>query len=222
MMLQGNLPQSLWAEAVNAATYIRNRCATKSLNGETPFEAWSKRTPYVNFFRIIGSKAIVLNKAQGKGKFQPKGDEYVLVGYSEESKAYRLWKPGTRTVIKARDVRFFENQNLTNTTKENPIGTSDDKETSYIPLEQPESQDVEHQDDREDDEDTDVEESTSETTRQGAPDENDNKVRHGRGRPKLMKTGKPGRPKKVYQTRNTRTSDPESVSEALDHDDREA
>ena len=42
MMLQGNLPQSLWAEAVNAATYIRNRCATKSLNGETPFEAWSK------------------------------------------------------------------------------------------------------------------------------------------------------------------------------------
>jgi len=222
MMLQGNLPQSLWAEAVNAATYIRNRCATKSLNGETPFEAWSKRTPYVGFFRIIGSKAIVLNKAQGKGKFQPKGDEYVLVGYSEESKAYRLWKPGTRTVIKARDVRFFENQNLTNTTKENPIGTSDDKETSYIPLEQPESQDVEHQDDREDDEDTDVEESTSETTRQGAPDENDNKVRHGRGRPKLMKTGKPGRPKKVYQTRNTRTSDPESVSEALDHDDREA
>lgn len=30
IMLQGNLPQSLWAEAVNAATYIRNRCTTKT------------------------------------------------------------------------------------------------------------------------------------------------------------------------------------------------
>ena len=95
IMLQGNLPQSLWAEAINAATYLRNRCATKTLDGKTPLEAWSKRKPYVGFFRVIGSKAIVLDKAQKRGKFQPKGDEYILVGYSDESKAYRLWKPGT-------------------------------------------------------------------------------------------------------------------------------
>lgn len=30
------------------------------------------------------------------------------MGYSEESKAYRLWKLGTRQVIKRRDVRFNE------------------------------------------------------------------------------------------------------------------
>jgi hypothetical protein len=219
IMLQGNLPQSLWAEAVNAATYIRNRCTTKSLNGETPFEAWSKRKPYVGFFRIIGSKAIVLNKAHGRGKFQPKGDEYVLVGYSEESKAYRLWKPGTKTVIKARDVRFFENQESTNTTTKDPIITLDNKEAStrsYIPLEEPESQHEERQDDEESDEDTDEEESTI------ASEERGDEVRHGRGRPKLMKTGKPGRPKKVYQTRSARTSDPKTVSEALNRDDHEA
>lgn len=39
ILLQGNLPESLWAEAINAATYIRNRCATKTLNGKTPFKA---------------------------------------------------------------------------------------------------------------------------------------------------------------------------------------
>ena len=59
IMLQGNLPQSLWAEA-NAAMYIRNRCPTKTLNGKTVYEVWSKRKLYVGFFRIIGSKAIVL------------------------------------------------------------------------------------------------------------------------------------------------------------------
>lgn len=64
--------------------------------------------PYVGFFRTIGSKTIALNKNQRRRKFQPKGDEYLLVGYSDEAKVYRLWKPGTKTVIKARDINFFE------------------------------------------------------------------------------------------------------------------
>jgi len=32
IMLQANLPKSMWVEAVNAVTYLRNRYATKSLN----------------------------------------------------------------------------------------------------------------------------------------------------------------------------------------------
>ncbi|KZC07337.1 Copia protein, partial [Dufourea novaeangliae] len=81
MMLQANLPESLWAEAVNTATYLRNRNATKCLEGITPIEAWSQRKPYVRFFRTFGSKVIALNKGRRTGKFQPKGDDYVLVGY---------------------------------------------------------------------------------------------------------------------------------------------
>lgn len=30
LMLQGNLPQSFWTEAINSATYLRNRCATRT------------------------------------------------------------------------------------------------------------------------------------------------------------------------------------------------
>lgn len=58
--------------------------------------------------RIFDSKVIALNKEARRNKFEPKGDEYILVDYSEESKAYRLWKPKTRKVIKSRDVRFNE------------------------------------------------------------------------------------------------------------------
>jgi len=49
-----------------------------------------------------------LNKGEYKGKFQPKDDEYILVGYSEKSKAYHLWKPGTKIIVKARDIKFVE------------------------------------------------------------------------------------------------------------------
>lgn len=62
IMLQGNLPQSLWAEAIYSAMYLQNRCATKTLNGKIPYEAWTGRKPYVGFFRVIGAKTIVLNK----------------------------------------------------------------------------------------------------------------------------------------------------------------
>lgn len=70
MKLQA-LPDSLWAELINTATYLRNRCSTKSLNGKTPFEAWTGREPYVGFFRTIGSKVIALNK--GQKSFNQKG-----------------------------------------------------------------------------------------------------------------------------------------------------
>jgi len=44
------------------AVYLRNRNATKNLDGMTPIEAWSKKKPYVGHLRMIGSNIIVLNK----------------------------------------------------------------------------------------------------------------------------------------------------------------
>jgi hypothetical protein len=98
--------------------YIRNRCPVKILNNKTPFKLWSEEKPYVGYFRIIGSKIIALNKNNKHGKFDTKSDEYISVSYSNESKAYRLWRPGTETVIKARDIRFIEKLNSTDNQSE--------------------------------------------------------------------------------------------------------
>jgi len=59
--------------------------------------------------KIIGSKTIVLEKGRKQRKFEPKEKEYIFVGYSNESKAYRLWQQGTKRIIKSRDVHFIEN-----------------------------------------------------------------------------------------------------------------
>lgn len=45
--------------------------------------------------------------------------------------------------------------------------------------------------------------------------------RRTRVRPKLLRTGKPGRPKKVYQS-NLAVQDPKSVSEALSTKEQQA
>lgn len=211
MMLQANLPDSLWAETVNAAAYLRNRSATKCLNGITPFEAWSQQKPYVGYFRTIGSKTIALNKGQKGRKFQPKGDEYVLVGYSDESKAYRLWKPGTKTVIKARDVKFFE--------RIEPVQASNSKTILTIPdsLIETLNEETELRDDDAKDEMRD-DESVGDSQ---ASEHDDNESRRGPGRPKILRTGKPGRPRKVYQSSDAQRSDPSSTSQIMEQNDKE-
>lgn len=224
IMSQANLPESLWAEAVNTATFLRNRCATKSLDGITPFEAWTQNKPYVGFFRTIGSKTIALNKSRKGKKFQPKGEQYILVGYSEESKAYRLWKQGTKTVIKARDVKFFERigdpiestsrkaftvPDANETTNEERCKWQEDGIKNEIESDLHDERNCHNNEEGED---------SSENEQ--VIEQEDNEPRRGPGRPKIIKTGKPGRPRKTYCLRDVQHSDPSSISEILEQDNK--
>ncbi|KMQ91542.1 retrovirus-related pol polyprotein from transposon tnt 1-94 [Lasius niger] len=47
LLIRSGLPPSFWAEAVNTANLIRNRCPTSRLKGRTPYEAWYGKSPNV-------------------------------------------------------------------------------------------------------------------------------------------------------------------------------
>ena len=116
MLEHCNAPSSLWAEAINTAVYLRNRVPTRSVKNMTPFEAWSGKKPSIGHIRTFGSLAYAhIDKAvrdhpNNLGKLGPKAHRCVLVGYSEQSKAYRLWDPIKKTVLESRDVRFIESR----------------------------------------------------------------------------------------------------------------
>jgi transposase InsO family protein len=57
MLHAKSLPQRLWAEALNCATYIQNRSPHRSIKDKTPYEAWSSLKLEVTHFRIFGSRA---------------------------------------------------------------------------------------------------------------------------------------------------------------------
>lgn len=109
MIIQSGLPPSFWAEAILSANYIRNRCITKSLDSGTPFKKWTGRHPNVAYLRTFGCKAFILNKFPGKEKFDARGSEGIFVGYSETSKAYRIWSSKDRKIHVSRNVKFFTN-----------------------------------------------------------------------------------------------------------------
>ena len=48
-----SLPQRLWAEALNYATYIQNRFPHRSIKDKTPYKAWSSLKPEVARFLIL-------------------------------------------------------------------------------------------------------------------------------------------------------------------------
>lgn len=221
MLLESKLPKSLWAEAVNTAAFLRNRCPTKSLGGQTPEELWSGRKPDIKFLRIFGSDAVALNKGPGISKLDAKGIEAVVVGYSTESKAYRLWKKGTKTIFKSRDVRINEG----NHTKE--------KECIELPFQSDENESFENNN-----LDNNVvikEMSSADNESTGTDSEGDIPTSllpepltiktRGRGRPKIIRTGTPGRPKKQYHeariVMSLSTENPTSLEEAMNSKDKE-
>ncbi|XP_070068125.1 uncharacterized protein [Drosophila takahashii] len=148
---------------------------------------------------------VALDKGPRKGsKFQPKGKEYTMVGYSVAAKGYRLFDSTTRLVFEKRDVLFDENHDAGDDNKaafdifaesdgighdSSETGGEDSSSESSDQLESASESDEKDKDKKDKDE-KDKEEQ----------DEKDdqNEIRVGPGRPKLIRTGKPGRPKKQY------------------------
>ena len=50
--------------------------------------------------------------ADNRKKLDPSGEKGLLVGYSEISKAYRVYIPARRRIIVSRDVQFDEDRAL--------------------------------------------------------------------------------------------------------------
>ena len=108
MLHSRNLEAKIWAEEVHIAVYILNRTPTKAILNITPEEAWSGRKPTVSHFRIFGCKAYAHIPDERRRKLERKSEKFIMVGYSEESKEYRLYNPKKNEIYIKRNVWFDE------------------------------------------------------------------------------------------------------------------
>jgi hypothetical protein len=70
-------------------------------NTQTPHELWYGKTPSVKYFKIFGSKCYIKNTDENLGKFEPRADEGILLGYSPHSKAYKCYNKRLGKLLKA-------------------------------------------------------------------------------------------------------------------------
>ncbi|KAK8938636.1 hypothetical protein KSP39_PZI011049 [Platanthera zijinensis] len=109
MLHHKQLPKSYWGEAVNTTVYLLNRAPCRALQQSTPLEAWSGPKPSVSHLKIFGSIFFSLQLQKGRDKLAEKGEKGILLGYSESSKAYRVYNPLTKKLLITRDVIVDEN-----------------------------------------------------------------------------------------------------------------
>jgi hypothetical protein len=105
-----NVPKKFWPEVVLWATYVMNRSPTHAVKNLTPEEAWSGMKPSVKHFRVFGCIAHVHIPDVHRKKLDNKCTRCVLLGVSEESKAYKLYNPVDEKIIISRDVVFEEDK----------------------------------------------------------------------------------------------------------------
>ncbi|GJU87771.1 ribonuclease H-like domain-containing protein [Tanacetum coccineum] len=110
MLADSKLPTTFWAEAVNTACYVQNRVLVVKPHNKTPYELFRGRTPALSFMRPFGCHVTILNTLDHLGKFDGKSDDGFFVGYSLNSKAFRVYNIRTRKVEENLHVRFLEDK----------------------------------------------------------------------------------------------------------------
>ncbi|GJS81348.1 putative ribonuclease H-like domain-containing protein [Tanacetum coccineum] len=106
MLADSKLPTTFWAEAVNTACNVQNRVLVVNPHNKTPYELFHGRTPTLSFMRPFGCPVTILNTIDHLGKFNGKADEGFFVGYSLNSKAFRVFNSRTRIVEENLHIRF--------------------------------------------------------------------------------------------------------------------
>nr|GEU73660.1 hypothetical protein [Tanacetum cinerariifolium] len=112
MLANFKLSITFWAEAVNTACYVQNKVLVVKPYFMTPYELFKGRTSTLSFMRPFGCHVIILNTLDHLGKFNGKSDEGFFVGYSTNSKAFRVYNTRTRKVEENLHIKFLENKPL--------------------------------------------------------------------------------------------------------------
>ncbi|GJW94912.1 putative ribonuclease H-like domain-containing protein [Tanacetum coccineum] len=89
MLADSKLPTTFWAKAINTACYVQNRVLVIKPHNKTPYELFL-------------------------GKFDGKADEGFFVGYSTNSKAFRVFNSRSRIVEENLHVQFIVAENQSN------------------------------------------------------------------------------------------------------------
>ena len=108
MLANARLSDCYWAEAVATVAYVRARTPTTMIK-KTPYAMWYGKRLDLQNLKVFGCIAYAHGPDANRQKLDKKATKFRFVGYSLESKGYRLLHENTRKIYIRRDVIFNEN-----------------------------------------------------------------------------------------------------------------
>jgi len=112
MLDESRTPATFWGEAAFAAVIILNKTNVRVNSTQTPHELWYGETPSVKHLKIFGSKCYIKNNDEHLGKFKPREDEGILLGYSPHSNACKCYNKRLGRIVDSIDVVVDEEGNI--------------------------------------------------------------------------------------------------------------
>jgi hypothetical protein len=105
-----NLPMHLSTKASSTFVYVHNRSPRKILGNKTLEHVFIGKKPEISHLRIFGCPMFIHVLKEKRTKLEPSGKKGTFVGYSETSKAYKIYILGQRQIEISRDVTFDEDE----------------------------------------------------------------------------------------------------------------
>nr|GFA12222.1 Gag-Pol polyprotein [Tanacetum cinerariifolium] len=108
MLSVAKVPLFFWVEAIATACFTQNRSLVIPHHEKTPYHIINDRKPSVKFFHIFGSICYIVRDGENLDKMKEKDDECIFVGYSTQSRAYRVFNKRKRVIMEYIHVNFNE------------------------------------------------------------------------------------------------------------------
>ena len=93
MRLNAGLPKVFWAETVNTASFIINKCPSSVIDFKIPKKVWSGRPVDYSSLKIFSCPAYLHVQSGELSKLDSKSRKCVFLGFEKGVKGYRLWDP---------------------------------------------------------------------------------------------------------------------------------
>ena len=79
------------AEVISTTHYIANRVFLRPRMDKTSYELWlGRKPPNLKYFKFL-AECYILRDGENLGKFDPKSNLGIFLGYSTKSKAYKVY-----------------------------------------------------------------------------------------------------------------------------------
>eukprot|EP00253_Pinus_taeda_P004698 PITA_04698 len=104
MLDESGTPATFWGEAAFVVVTIFNKANVRVNSTQTPHEIWYGKTPTIKYFKFFGSKCFIKSTNEKLGRFEPRANERILLGYSSRSKGYKCYNKRLGKIFESIDV----------------------------------------------------------------------------------------------------------------------
>nr|GEV46494.1 retrovirus-related Pol polyprotein from transposon TNT 1-94 [Tanacetum cinerariifolium] len=111
------IPLFFWAETIASACYTQNRFINIPTHDKTAHHIINDMKSLIKHLHIFGCTCYLTRDGENLDKMKGKGDQCILVGYSTQSKGYRVYNKRTRLIVESIHLKFDEIKEMSETLK---------------------------------------------------------------------------------------------------------